>query len=208
MPSSRPGDGTRPADPAFADPAFVARLRESDEDAIRRVVRTYLPHVLRAARGAGLAEDEARDLTQSAFQTFLEKLPTFEGRSHVRTWLFGILYRKLQERYRARKREAEHDDIDAVVDARFDDTGHWVRPPAPVELRAEAGDVRAHLEACLDGVPERQRSALLLRELQGFSSEEVCKILDVSRTNLGVLLFRARNRMRECLESKGVGSDG
>ncbi len=53
-------------------------------------------------------------------------------------------------------------------------------------------------------VPLQQRMAFVLREVEDLSTVEICKILDVTRTNLGVLLYRARNRLRECLESKGI----
>ncbi|PJA74060.1 hypothetical protein CO151_11880 [bacterium CG_4_9_14_3_um_filter_65_15] len=59
--------------------------------ALDAVVHAYLPQVLRAARGAGLAAQRAQDVTQSVFLTFIQSLGRFEGRSHVRTWLFGIL---------------------------------------------------------------------------------------------------------------------
>ncbi len=190
---------------SFAGPEFVEKLRNGDEAAVRDVVRTYLPQVLRAARGAGLSEDDARDTTQNTFITFLEKLPEFEGRSHVRTFLFGILYRKIQETYRAVKREREHDDIDDVVETRFNARGRWSTGPKAVDLDLERAEVRAEIEDCLNGVSRNQRLALLLREVQGLSTDELCKVLEVSVTNLGVLLFRARNRMRECLEGKGVG---
>ena len=64
------------------------------------------------------------------------------------------------------------------------------------------------LRSCLEDVPERQRVAFTLREVEGFETEEICKILDVSANNLGVLLYRARNRLRECLESKGLEGSG
>ena len=63
------------------------------------------------------------------------------------------------------------------------------------EARHEIGD-------CLEAVPDRQRMAFVLREIEGLSTQEICKILEVSTTNMGVMLFRARNRLRECLESK------
>ncbi len=64
-------------------------------------------------------------------------------------------------------------------------------------------EVRQGIESCLDGVPTKQRMAFVLREIEGLDTEETCKILEVTRTNLGVLLHRVRNRLRECLESKG-----
>ena len=68
-------------------------------------VETYLPQILRAARGAGLGPQDAEDVTQSTFATFIEKAPHFEGRSRVRTWLFGILYKKIAETRRVRQRD-------------------------------------------------------------------------------------------------------
>ena len=141
-------------------------------------------------------------MTQSVFLTFIQTLGRFEARSHVRTWLFGILYRKLSETWRAMKREHETDDIDDVMESRFAADGTWARPPRAADQDALDAEVRAHLSACLDGVPERQRMAFLLREVEGLTTKEICNVLEVSDTNLGVLLFRARNRLRECLEKR------
>jgi RNA polymerase sigma-70 factor (ECF subfamily) len=61
------------------------------------------------------------------------------------------------------------------------------------------------LSSCLEALADRQRVAFTLREVEGFTTEEVCNILGVSANHLGVLLFRARNGLRECLEAKGFG---
>ncbi len=79
-----------------------------------------------------------------------------------------------------------------------------VNPPREASFEVEQGDVRAQIEDCLEQVPARQRMAFVLREVQGMNTDEVCSALEVSVSNLGVLLFRARNRLRECLETKGV----
>lgn len=192
--------------PSFSEPAFLERLRAREERAVRDVVRAYLPQTLRAARAAGLTDDEAKDASQAAFVVFFEKLPEFEGRSHIRTWLFGILYKKIQEGFRGRRRENEHDDIDGVLEARFSGDGHWSRPPENVEREIESRELGRDIQDCLEGVPDKQRVAFLMREVQGFTTDELCNILSVTVTNLGVMLYRARNRLRECLESKGVGS--
>ena len=73
------------------DPDFAAQIRQGDRMAIQLAVEAYLGQILRAARGAGLAAQEAEDVTQATFTTFIESAPRFEGRSSVRTWLFGIL---------------------------------------------------------------------------------------------------------------------
>ena len=92
------------------DPGFAARIRQRDAQALEEVVRRYLPHILRAAGGAGLSSQLAEDVAQDTFVTFIETAPRFEGRSHVRTWLFGILYKKVAEAPEsgARQRDGRH----------------------------------------------------------------------------------------------------
>ncbi len=186
------------------DPDFAARIRERDAQALEEVVRRYLPQILRAAGGAGLAPQLAEDVAQDTFVTFIETAPRFEGRSHVRTWLFGILYKKIAAARRTLGRDNEMDDIEEVFEQRFDDAGSWTRPPRPVDAEVYAAEVRQGIDGCLDRVPTNQRMAFVLREIEGMDTQEVCKIMEVTRTNLGVLLHRVRNRLRECLEAKGI----
>ena len=115
------------------------------------------------------------------------------------------MYRKILEARRRVQRDQKMDDIDAVVEQRFDAQGSWTRPPRPVDDQVYASEVRAEIQNCLEITPDVQRMAFVLREVEGLDSQEVCKILSVSRTNLGVLLYRVRNRLRECLEAKGIG---
>ena len=186
------------------DPGLAERIRAGDRDAIEVVVKAYLAQILRAARGAGLDETQAEDVTQETFATFIEKAPNFDGRAHVRTWLFGIFYKKVLEFRRELKRNQQQDDIDEVFEQRFSSDGSWLRPPRATDTDVYHGEIREWLRECLDTVPVRQRLAFVLREVEGFPSREICNILDVTRTNLGAMLHRCRNRLRECLEARGV----
>lgn len=189
--------------PEFGTPEFIARLQKQDRDAIQKVVHEFLPQILRAARGAGLQEAEADDVTQQVFLTFIETLPRFEGRSQVRTWLFGILYHKLREARRGFQKRDKHDDIDDVVENRYDASGMWQKPPREADDDLWDQQIRQHLEDCLETVPEKHRLAFVLKEVEGLATKEVCNALEVTGTNLGVILYRARNRLRECLEGRG-----
>ena len=201
-------EGTKTSDPERVprvdDPDFAARIRERDASAIEEVVHIYLPQVLRTAQGAGLGPQLAEDVAQDTFVTFVETAARFEGRSHVRTWLFGILYRKIAEARRLVRRDQAMDDIDEIFEQRFNSAGGWARPPRPVDAEIYSAEVRQGIDSCLDLVPTNQRMAFVLREIEELETEEICKILDVTRTNLGVLLHRVRNRLRECLETKGI----
>ncbi len=185
-------------------PEFVVKIRARDPEAIQIVVHKYLRQILRTAHVAGLDPQHAEDVTQATFATFIERAEQFEGRSHVRTWLFGILYKKIAQARRELQREVQMDEIDEVVEQRFNPDGSWVRPPQPVDVQLYHTEVSKLIEDCLEVVPTQQRMAFILREVEGFGTDEICKILEVTRTNVGVLLYRVRNRLRECLEAKGV----
>jgi len=190
-----------PAVPISA--AFLERLRRRDPDALAEAVRDHARPLMRAARGLGFAEQEAEDLVQDVFKTFLERLDSFEGRSQLRTWLFGILHRKALERRRASIVDERMDPIDEVFESRFDAKGNWTRPPADLERLMLSKEIGELIRGCMDGLPTNQREAFVLREVEDLDTGEICKILDVSVTNFGVLMHRARARLRECLEAKG-----
>ena len=152
----------------------------------------------------GFAEPEAEDIVQDVFGTFLERLDNFEGRSQLRTWLFGILHRKALERRRAAMVDERMDPIDNVFESRFDARGNWARPPEDLERLMLSKEIGELIRGCMDGLPVNQREAFVLREVEGLETSEICKILTVSVTNFGVLMHRARVRLRECLEAKGL----
>ncbi len=147
--TERYGLGSGASDP----PELAAGIRERDPAAIREVVHAYLPQILRAAAGAGLEGQLAEDVAQSTFLTFLETAHRFEGRSQVRTWLFGILYKKIAEARRNAGREQAMDDIEEVFEQRFDNAGSWTRPPLPVDAEVYDAEVRRGIDGCLDRVP-------------------------------------------------------
>ena len=190
-----------PAVPISA--AFLERLRCRDPDALAEAVHDHARPLLRAARGLGFTEQDAEDLVQDVFKTFIERLDSFEGRSQLRTWLFGILHRKALERRRASVVDDRMDPIDEVFESRFDAKGNWTRPPADLERLMLSKEIGELIRSCMEGLPVNQREAFVLREVEGFDTGEICKILDVSVTNFGVLMHRARARLRECLEAKG-----
>lgn len=190
-----------PAVPISA--AFLERLRRRDPDALAEAVHDHARPLLRAAKALGFAEQDAEDLVQDVFTTFLEKLDTFEGRSQVRTWLFGILHRKALERRRASIKDDRMDPIDEVFESRFDPDGNWTRPPADLERLLLSKEIGEIVRGCMEGLPVNQREVFVLREVEGLDTGEICKILEVSVTNFGVLMHRARARLRECLETRG-----
>ena len=189
----------------FAGAEVLQRLRRRDPELLASLIREHSRPLYRAARGMGFREDEAEDLVQDVFMTFLTSLDRFEGRCQLRTWLFGILHNKTMERRRKRGQEDRHDAIDEVFESRFDSNGKWAAPPQDLLRLTESRQLGEAITNCLDGLPPTQRSVFVLREMEDMETEEICKILDVTATNMGVLMHRARIRLRECLEGCGWG---
>ena len=192
-------------DTTTIDLDLLSRLRRRDTDTLKSLVEEHARPLYRAARGMGFRDEEAEDLSQDVFATFLETLDRYEGRSQVRTWLFGILYRKVLERRRAQEKDRRHDSIDEVFESRFDENGYWTKPPADLQRIMESKELGVAITDCLEGLPAAQRSVFVFREMEEIETPEICKILDISVTNLNVLMFRARSRLRECIEARGWG---
>lgn len=182
---------------------FLRQLKIRDPKAIEKVVRTYTSVLYKGALGLGFDATAGEELVQSVWVTFFDVVQGFEGRSHVRTFLFGILYNKASELRRSYKKfEYSEDPIEAVIDARFAQDGHWLKPPISPEDFMISSQTMSLIEKCLEALPLNQRMAFSLKEIDEQPSTEICNILGVSVTNLGVLLYRARNRLRECIEGK------
>jgi RNA polymerase sigma-70 factor (ECF subfamily) len=97
------------------------------------------------------------------------------------------------------------DWVPAVDQSRFDATGHWAAPPEhwveEAENRIDAAKLADRLRSAVGELPVRQREVVLLRDVEGVSSEEVCGVLEISEGNQRVLLHRARSRLRQVLET-------
>lgn len=184
-------------------PTLLATLRRREPEAIREVAQQYSRRLYRAARGMGHGADDADDLVQEVFVTFIETLDRFEGRSSVHTWLFGILLHKSQERRRARGKDEQHDPIDEEWADNFNARGRWIRPPLEPDRAFESWEARQAIEDCLPGLPDQQRDVFLLRLVEDLSAADVSNILGLTITHIGVLLHRARLRLRACLGGKG-----
>lgn len=153
----------------------------------------------------GFSANEAEDLSQEVFVTFLETIDRFEGRSTISTWLFGILHHKAQERRRSHAREALADPVDEIFEARFDGRGAWSQPPTQADRLVESRQTADALRDCLAGLPEQYREVFQLRQVEELSAAEVGGILGCTINHVGVLFHRTRVRLRACLEGKGWG---
>jgi len=194
------------ADAPEQDPEWLGALRRQDKAAFTRLVRTYQTSMVSLARSL-VGRDAAGDVVQDSWISAYRALPAFEGRSTVRTWLLRITGNRAISHLRAGGRLINESDLlDPDVAARFTDEGRWREPPVPWTEETPEGllaseELRRALEAGLESLPPMQRTVLRLREVEDLSSEEICKILEISASNLYVLLHRARTRLWSIIDA-------
>ena len=199
------------------DSEVVSRLRAGDEAAFREVVAEYGGRLTRLARSFSHNDAVIEEAVQETWLAVFQGIPGFQGRSPLRTWLFGIL---VNQAHRLAVREHRHARValggnvgagqnpspeDEDREPSMDRNGMWVEPPAPWGLEnPESAMVSKEtlrvIEAGLADLPEAQRQVVLLRDVEGLGSEEVCNVLGVSDTNQRVLLHRGRARVRRALD--------
>ena len=199
------------------DAALAAGLRAGDEDAFATLVDRHGPAMIRVALAYVPSRAVAEEVVQETWIAVLRGIDAFEGRSSLKTWIFRILA-NVAMRGGSRERRsvpfaalaaAEDTDGPAVDADRFlpDDAplfpGHWVvmptRWPTPEEGLL-AGETRDVIAAAIDALPKAQRTVIALRDIEGWSAEEVCAALEIADGNQRILLHRARSRVRTAIE--------
>jgi RNA polymerase sigma-70 factor (ECF subfamily) len=168
------------------------------------------PYLLRYALLQLRDHDAAEDVVQETMLAALEGRARFEGKSTAKTWLTGILKHKIIDLLRRRSREqplavGDDESESEVMDALFQRDGHWQQPPSDWGNPARALEDKRFREAfefCAKVMPERSARVFMMREVLEMSTDEICKELGITPTNLWVILHRARLSLRECIEIK------
>jgi RNA polymerase sigma-70 factor (ECF subfamily) len=195
------------------DPELDA-LRRGDEGAFQEIIRRYHGPMLRLAMGYVRDSGIAEDVVQESWLTCLRSLSSFEGRSSLKTWIFGILINVARARRRKEARVIpfaslfRRDDSDSsrpTVDAsRFGRDGMWRAAPPTWENLPESqvlGDeTMAQVRAAIDRLPAKQREVIVLHDVAGLDASEVSATLGITAANERVRLHRARAAVRKTLE--------
>ncbi len=190
------------------DSELLSRLLAGDQQAFRTLVATF-QGAMRAVAIAIVGAAHADEVVQDAWLAAVRNLDGFQGRSSLKTWLLTITANTAKSRLRKVRRDVSLDELPAphgsIDDSRFAADGHWSPAPlawhedSPEALLAE-DELRQCLENTLLSLSELQRSVLLLRERQGLELEEICNLLEVSLSNVRVLLHRARLKVFASVE--------
>jgi RNA polymerase sigma-70 factor (ECF subfamily) len=200
------------------DLRLVEALRQGDEAAFTSLLDRYHTSLLRLALMYTSSQTLAEEIVQETWLGVLQGIQRFEGRSSLKTWIYRILINQAKKRAQREDRqvpfsalwdpEAEPDEP-AVAPERFNPAGmawagHWVSEPEGwddiPESRLLSQETRAYLLQAIESLPPNQREVISLRDLEGWSPEEVCTLLGISEVNQRVLLHRARSKVRGALE--------
>ena len=184
---------------------LIDRLRQGDEAAFRELFDSHHAMLVRLAMAYVKNASVAEEVAQDTWTAVIDALPSFEGRSALKTWIARIAINRAKTRAQRDGRQVPLDDEEPPSqDDRFNSFGAFRRTPVAFD-NPEAlllnREVRVAIDKCLEGLPEQQRAIVTLRDIEGWSSEEVCNVLELSESNQRVLLHRGRGRLRAALEA-------
>jgi RNA polymerase sigma-70 factor (ECF subfamily) len=197
---------------------LLASLRRGEENEFARLIEAYHPAMVRLAMNYVPSRAVAEEVAQEAWLAVLQGLNGFQGRSSLKTWIFRILMNRAMSRGQREHRSvpfsalfdpAKNPPEPAVDPGRFRGPhdrwpGGWARFPDSWEGAPEAQllsqESLNHVAKAIDALPPSQREVITLRDVEGWSSREVCNVLQITETNQRVLLHRARSKVRRAME--------
>ncbi len=150
--------------------------------------------------------EQAKDLVQDTFFAALNAKENFQGKASERTWLISILKRKIVDYYRKINSIKGKAEIKMNFYSDGDHEGDWIEERAPTDWNAEIEksieneELSVVLENCINNLPEKYAMVFRMKTIQQFETEEICKELEITSSNLWVIIHRARTQLRKCME--------
>ncbi len=151
-------------------------------------------------------EDLSKDLVQETFFAGLKSAKNFQGKASERTWLVSILKRKIIDHYRKINSKKGQAEVRMPFYQDGEKEGNWLEERVPQnwdnasEKDIENQELKDQLSSCIDKLPEKYAMVFKMKTIQEFETEEICKELDISSSNLWVIIHRARVQLRKCME--------
>jgi RNA polymerase sigma-70 factor, ECF subfamily len=183
---------------------LLDRLRSGDETAFAELVDRYHLQLIRLAGVFVSRHELAEDVAQETWIALLKGLDTFEGRSSLRTWLFQVCVNRARSMGARENRTVPVEHIEPAIDAeQFTASGAWTLPPTPwpdtVANTFDDAVMVGAIQRAITGLPELQRLVVTMRDVDGMSSKEICRVLSISAANQRVLLHRGRAHIRRSI---------
>ncbi len=194
---------------------LVEALRAGDERAFEGLLEQLSTSMLGLARSILSDREMAEDVVQETWLAVIRGLERFEGRSSLKTWIFSILINVARTRAKRERRtiafsslseiESPVDKLAAAAERFSDDRHAWMSPPRRWKQTPEDGllsrEAVTMIRKALQSMPPRQAEVVTLRDIEGWSAEEVRQVLGLTEANQRVLLHRGRTKVRKALES-------
>ncbi|MBI3785391.1 MAG: sigma-70 family RNA polymerase sigma factor [Deltaproteobacteria bacterium] len=186
---------------ATNDTDLLQGLRNGDSEAYERLIRSHGSAMLAVARRLLRNEDDAHDVLQEAFLQAFRNIDRFREDARLSTWLHRIVVNAALMRLRSASRRPEQSLDDLLP--RFDSEGHHASSidelPMGIEAAFEQREIRTKIRECVERLPEQYRAAIVLRDFEELSTEEVATILGVTENAVKIRLHRARQALRTLL---------
>lgn len=150
--------------------------------------------------------DQAKDLVQDTFFAALNAKDNFQGKASERTWLISILKRKIIDYYRKINSAKGKAEVKMNFYSDGEREGDWIEERIPTDWNAEVEknieneELTIALENCINNLPEKYAMVFRMKTIQQFETEEICKELEITSSNLWVIIHRARTQLRKCME--------
>ena len=207
--------GNDPAESGAVTPPSSAGSRLCDPE---RWVEEHGDYLFKFALMRLRDATKAEDMVQETFLAALKGTQNFAGRSAEKSWLIGILKHKILDHYRKASRETSFTDLEFYSDEERDRfipdglfQGGWIHELGPLEWSSDPGaslDSQAFWKTfheCSNRLPKNISTVFTMREVDGVESKEICALLNITESNLWVMLHRARMALRRCLETNWFG---
>lgn len=173
--------------------------------AIEQWVELYSDQLYSWALNRTSSREIAEDLVQETFLAVLHSARSFDNKSEPKTWLFSILKNKIADHYRKAFKIGENKNV--TFTEFFNDAGVWNSTEAPHQWQEDEDsnlldnhDFNKILQACLNNLPDKWKSSVVLKFIEEKSSKEICQDLEVNTTNYWQIMHRAKLQLRKCIE--------
>ncbi len=185
------------------DLEFVLLCRNGDVDAFEVLVERHQKRMLNIAYRMTDNYDDACDVVQEAFLSAFKSIKKFRGEARFSTWLTGILINHAKNRLKQMRTRSMHEGI-SIDDPVETESGSYnmepQSPEMPIVEQLVQKEVQAQVQNCVSSLDETSREVVILRDMQGFSYEEISHILKLPEGTVKSRLFRARDALRNCLK--------
>lgn len=186
----------------FVDEITLGLLKSRDAVFLEALFVEINPYLIRVCNANGIFDQNGNDVIHSTWEKFFTNIEKFEGRSQIRTFICGILFNKIREYRRSSGRISYEEDSEKFMNHSFTSDGWWKVNPGDPHKLSELRESSDLIHDCLEGLTEDQKNVFIMREIEEENTDDICNVLGLNVSNLRVLLFRAKDKLRKCLEGK------